>query len=391
MIKHMANRKKRAGVLALAVAAGISIVPLPENSAYAMEASDFKDVVSSYWGYPYIDFSSGKGIINGYQSEDGTYRFLPEKEVTKEESISMLYRVLSAAGKLESDEDFTPEFGEVFTENKIAAWAQKYVAYGLKYSLITEKELSGFTDDNGYGLPAPREQVALWTAKAMGRSLSPAYSLIYLDKDEIAAESLPYVDLLYRQGIMQGDDKKMFRPASGIKRAEFAAICNRVFDSADSEVYSEEKEIQSYRGTVVSTDSYQNRIMMTQSDGTARVIQVNPKTQIVIDGKVNYNGLAGVNAGAVSVVAWGAFYSPGAKNTDDQILQLHINTQTRKETGILTEIVNLDQEMSILKIKNKNRDVVCYILDSASRAENSPKTGTEVTFIADGIKILEMI
>ena len=109
---------------------------------------------------------------------------------------------------------------------------------------------------------------------------------------------------------MQGDDRKMFRPSSEIKRAEFAAICKRVFELETAGVYSEDREVLSCRGTIVSVDTYNNRIMMTQSDGTAKVIQVNPKSQIVIDGKVNYNGLGGITAGTAAVVAWGAFYNP---------------------------------------------------------------------------------
>jgi hypothetical protein len=353
-----------------------------------MSAGDFTDVAPDYWGYPYIDFSAGNGIINGYQSPDGSYQFLPENAVTKEEAMTMLYRALSASGKLKSTEDFSAEFTDLFTENRIADWAKKYVAYGLKYQLISENELTGFTDGSGFGIPAPREQVAEWTAKAMGRNISPAYSIIYVDKDNISSEKLPYVDLLYRQGIMQGDDTKMFRPASGIKRAEFAAVSNRVFESAGTEAYSESKEIQSYRGAIVSVDPYNCKIMMNQSDGTGRVIQINPKTQIVINGKVNYNGLAGIGAGSEAVVAWGAFYDEGRPNADD--LQLHVITKAQARTGLLTEIRKMDDSTSILKIENEDGDAIYYVLDKDSRTDGTPKKGTEVTFIADGIKILEM-
>ncbi len=387
----MNKRKKRAGVFALAIMTSVSLYPLqPGYSAYAMGASDFTDVKDTYWGCPYIDFSAGNGIINGYPSNNGTYQFLPEKQVTREEAASMLYRVLSAAGKLKSDEDLTTDYEELFTENHIAEWARKSVSYGLQYGLITDKELADFTDEKGLGQPASREQVAVWTAKAMDRNLAPAYSLTYSDKDDISKEVLPYVDLLYRQGIMQGDDKKMFHPADGVKRVEFAAICNRVFTSAGAEIYAVENEIQSYRGVIVSTDAFQNRILMTQSDGTVRAIQINPKTQIVIDGKVNYNGFAGITTGVNGVIAWGAFKSQDESDQDNQILQLHIITQTQANTGTLTDIRKLDDESSLLKIKNENGDLIYYILDRDSKTDGKPKTGKKVTFIADGIKVLEL-
>lgn len=383
------KRNKQKGSILLALLMGIGLFSFQEGDvSYAMSASDFTDVSVGYWGYSYIDFSAGNGIINGYPAPNGTYQFLPENSVSREESMTMLYRALSAAGKLKSTEDFSADYADLFTESKIADWSRIFVAYGLKYELITPDELVDFTDENGRGIPAPREQVALWTAKAMGRTLSPAYSLTYVDKDSISSEKLPYIDLLYRQGIMQGDDTKMFHPASNIKRAEFAAISNRVFESEKTGTYSEDKEIQSYRGTIVSVDSYQNKIMMTQSDGTGRVIQINPKTQIVINGKVNYNGLTGIGTGSAAVVAWGAFYDESS--ADDDVLQLHIITKTQTRTGLLTGVEQLDSSTSVLEIENEDGDPIYYVLDQNSSTDRTPQKGKAVTFIADGIKILEM-
>jgi len=381
------NKKRTAIIMAMIIGLGLFSYS-EEKFSYAMTAGDFADVAASYWGHPYIDFSAEKGIINGYSSPDGTYRFLPEKAVTKEESMAMLYRALSAADELKSTDNFSMEYTDLFAENKIADWAKTYVAYGIKYKLITEEELRDFTDENGRGIPAPREQIALWTAKAIARPLSPANSLIYIDKDSISSEKLPYIDLLYRQGIMQGDDTKRFHPASSIKRVEFAAISNRVFALAEAELYSVEKEIQSYRGTVVAVDSYNNKLMMTQSNGSGRVIQINPKTQIVINGKVNYNGLAGISMGTTAIVAWGAFYNESSPNEDD--LQLHVITKTQTRTGLLTGIENLDSSTSRLAIENSDKDTIYYIIDKNSRTEGTPRKGTVVTFLADGIKILEM-
>lgn len=385
----MYRRSKRIGTFILAFMVAFGLLSFQEEkSVYAMSAADFTDVATSYWGYPYIDFAAGSGIINGYRSYDGTDQFLPENPVSREESMAMLYRALSAADKLKSHEDFSADYADLLTEHKIADWAKKYVAYGLKYGLVAQSELADFTGENGAGIPAPREQVAFWTAKALGKNLSPACSLIYVDKDNISAEKLPYIDLLYRQCIMQGDDTKMFHPSSNIKRAEFAAISSRVFESAQIDSYSVEKEVQSYRGTIVSVDSYQNKIMMTQSDGSGKVIQINPKTQIVINGKVNYNGLSGIPAGSPAVVAWGAFYEQDSPK--DHVLQLHVITKTQPRTGLLTEIRRMDDSTSILEIENEDGDAIHYVLDKNSLTAGTPQKGTEVTFIADGIKILEL-
>lgn len=385
----MRKQYKRTAALILAFIIGLGFLfPAEENSAWAMTAGDFTDVDPAYWGCQYIDFAAGNGIINGYPSPNGTYQFFPEQAVTREEAMAMLYRALSAAGKLKGGEDLSEEYSDLFAEHMIADWAKPYVAYGLEYGIVTAEELADFTDENGLGTPAPREQAALWTAKAMERNLSPAWSLIYADKDSISPDKAPYIDLLYRQGIMQGDDMKMFHPSDGIKRVEFAAVSSRVFESAQSGAYSVDREVQSYRGTVVSVDTFSGRIMMTQSDGTGKVIQTDPKTQIVIDGKLNYNGLAGIGTGMAAVVAWGAFYDENDPDSED--MQLHVITKTQTRTGLLTGIEKKDDSTSILEIENEDGDVICYVLDKDSRTERAPRKGREVTFIADGIKILEM-
>lgn len=385
----MLIQRKRTGIIILAFLVGLGLFTFRDvRPVCAMSAADFTDVAAGYWGYSYIDFSANSGIINGYLSNDGTYRFYPENPVTKEESMTMLYRALSAAGKLKSTEDFSAEYTDLLEEHKIAGWARQYVAYGLKHNLVSREEIADFTDERGRGIPASREQVALWTAKAMERNLSPAFSLIYVDKDSISPEKLPYIDLLYRHGIMQGDDRKMFHPAGNIKRVEFAAISSRVFESAAAGAYSAEKEVQSYRGTIVSVDNNQHKIMMTQSDGTARMIQINPKTRIVINGKVNYNGLGSIETGSAVIVAWGAFYEQN--NPKNEALQLHVITKIQPRTGLLTAVEKMDSGTSILKIENSDGDTIFYVLSKDSLMEKDPQKGKAVSFLADGIKILEM-
>lgn len=389
----MKKRKNYIIIIALTICLSLGLSQNPgarDNLAFAMGAKDFTDIERGYWGYDYINFSAGKGIINGYLSSSGTYRFLPENSVSREESMAMIYRALDAAGKLKSKEDFSNDYINLFTVNKISGWAGKYIAYALKYGIIEEKELIDFTDDLGYGTPAPREQIAQWTAKAMNKGLAPAYSLDYADKDSISSEYIPYVDLLYRQGIMKGDDTNRFHPAAGIKRVEFAVICNRLYETQSSEVFDSAKESRSYRGTILSVDTNSNKIMMTESNGTARIIQANSKAQIVIDGKRTYNGLKGVKTGSIALVAWGAFDMGSNIEKSEIPLQLHIITKAESRIGLLTAIHEKDTSTSVLSIENADGDAIYYILDKNSKTGKNLMTGKEVTFITDGIKILEI-
>lgn len=361
-----------------------------ENVAYGLGAADFTDVQKDYWGYSFIDFAAGKGIINGYPDQKGSYYFAPEAKVSKEEAMSMVYHALSAAGKLESQEDFSSAYEGLFQEHQIAPWARKYVSYALKYKIIGGEDLTGFTDENGHGLSAKREEVAIWAGKSLDKGLAPAYSLDYVDKDNISLAAMPYVDLLYRQGIMQGDDTKMFYPDSSIKRVEFAVICNKVFDLYASDTYKIDKEVQSYRGTILSVDRINHKLMMTQSGGAAKVIQINPKTNILIDGKVGYNGMKDVPSDVVALVAFGAFYNEKEGGRGSEALQLHIVTKTQARVGLLSDIEKINQDISILTIKNSAEEDIYYVLDQHSTVLRTPQKGKEVTFITDGIKILEI-
>ena len=361
-----------------------------KNVAYGLGAADFTDVKKDYWGYSFIDFAAGKGIINGYPDPKGTYYFSPEAKVSKEEAMSMLYHALSAAGELESKEDFSQEYESLFLEHQIAHWAQKYVAYALKYKLVSKEELTGFTGDNGYGLSATREEVAIWTGKALDKGVAPAYSLDYVDKDNISTAAMPYVDLLYRQGIMQGDNTKMFHAESSIKRVEFAVICNKVFDLYASDTYKIDKEVQSYRGTILSVDPINHKVMMSQSGGAAKVIQISPKTNILIDGKVGYNGMKDIPSNVVAVVAFGAFHNEKEGGRGPEALQLHIVTKTQARVGLLSDMEKINQDISILIIKNAAEEEIYYVLDQRSTVLSTLQKGKEVTFITDGVKILEI-
>lgn len=89
------------------------------------------------------------------------------------------------------------------------------------------------------GNPAPRLAVAIWTAKALDKQAAGAYYLPFTDASQIDDASAKYVDMLYRHGIMKGswqpDGTVAFQPSAGVKRSEFAAISNRVFNNAGAE------------------------------------------------------------------------------------------------------------------------------------------------------------
>ena len=222
-------------LIALLVLGTISISDFStgQNRVYAATgASAFIDLHASHWGYSYVDFAAINGIITGYATPDGRFVFKSENPVSKEEALAMIYRALGASGKLLSIEDFSSDYQAALDEGEISSWARKFVAYGLKYNIVTLEELESFNAESGAGLSASREQTAVWTAKALGGKLMQTNTLLYGDLDQISTASLPYVDLLFRLNIMKGDNQGRFMPNASIKRVEFAAVTNRIFTAA---------------------------------------------------------------------------------------------------------------------------------------------------------------
>ncbi len=216
----------------------------------ATGAAAFIDLPEDHWGYAFVDFAAINGIISGYAMSDGRFKFMPENSVSKEEALTMIYRALGASGKLQSIEDFSAEYQTVLDGSRIAPWARKFIAYGLKYKILSEEELKSFTTAEGTRVPATREQAAIWTAKAIGGNLTTATALSYSDISSISTDALPYIELLYRLDVMKGDTLGRFLPKANIKRVEFAKVANRIFTVAKITTDDSNNGAASYRGNI---------------------------------------------------------------------------------------------------------------------------------------------
>ncbi|MBQ1906809.1 MAG: S-layer homology domain-containing protein, partial [Firmicutes bacterium] len=66
-------------------------------AAPAFAAAGFDDLSDSHWALSYIRTAQQKGIIEGYD-EGGVRVYKPEANVSRQECMTMLYRVLAAEG-----------------------------------------------------------------------------------------------------------------------------------------------------------------------------------------------------------------------------------------------------------------------------------------------------
>lgn len=192
--------------------------------------------LGNHWSKEAVSRLGALGIVQGY-SEGGRYYYRPNQQVTKEEAIALLLRVIGkeADAKKAAEEIGSGENGQ----SNLAFWSKGYLSVAQKLGAITDAELAdALADEQSALLPgenfrrfdmATREEVATWLVKlaaaAGSTELVPQYEnqaiFRYSDWQNIKAEYLPYVEMVTRAGIMKGTGSS-FAPKRGITRAEIA-------------------------------------------------------------------------------------------------------------------------------------------------------------------------
>lgn len=339
----------------------------------AFAAASFLDVPGDHWAKDDIAFAAEKGIVNGYYQEwSGTYTFAPESAVSYEEAATMLFRALSSAGDLDAAVDrvaLIEQYKEVLDQNNIAEWAREYIAYLLNKNIIKQEELSSFVIGEETGVPAPRNTVAAWVAKALEKDSAPVQYLPFADKSSINDEQAVYIDILYRYGIMKGslnlDGAVTFNGDTGVKRSEFAAISNRVY-RLQSEGNNSNADIFSYAAEQIGDLRYDK------------------SADVVVDGEMSSISADRASSGA-SVVA-------GMVLPSDLKSQVLFYTQPVASSGKIDKMEKLSDDVTRVTI-TKDKDKIYYIIDSNTiyvGNKSAVKVGASVSYIADGVKLIEI-
>lgn len=347
----------------------------------------FTDVAPDYWGAPYIEAAAEAGIIDGYAAgSTGTFIFKPENMVSKQESTAMIYRTLVKAGLLKEDVDLSLDYADILRASSIDSWAGRYAAYGFKYAYLAQADFAASTKTlKGGAVNAPRQTIAAWCAKAMGYELSAVSILPYGDALKVSPEMIPYVDALYRAGIMTGDTKGNLNPSDGIKRAEFAAICTRLLDSAQERAGTAqsarklEDSLIIAGGTVTDINTTDRTLLIKDLEGKTSRIQISSDAVIMLDGaEAAFSDLASL---------WNKYSSVSCiLGAGRQVL---VQTKALVQTGIIDSISSED-DYAVLTISMAGGARVKYCYDDQTILESTVKENAEISFIADGAYLLEI-
>lgn len=397
MYKKLYNKRKntldKMASLVLAISLVISINGFNSDYSYA-ETITFADVAETHWAKSSIDFASENGIVNGYYDEySNIYSFLPENNVSYEEAATMLYRAMVKAGVItnlseEETQELVLKYDEVLAQNNIADWAKSYISALLDRNIFDENALADFVGEKNIGNPVPREIVAIWTAKSIARDYAAVYYLPYTDVIDITPEASPYIDMLYRHEIMKGslqlDGSIAFMPKAGVKRCEFAAIANRVYENI-MQGYNIEKEAMEYTDV---NDLYMAEnllLIITDATGECSVSDLRDTKESIESFVINEPHFV------ISTFTGGQLDYSNAEETGI-IPELHIDFAVAKGSGKIKSIESFNNSTGAIKtvmtVEIEGHDFR-YIADDKVE-QNKIRKGSTVTFLADGLNIIEI-
>ena len=219
--------KKTKHTVALALAAMLACQPL---SVYA---ATFADMNQAPWAgaEASINKAASLGLVVGETRNGKTY-FRPRDSVSLSESCQLAYKLLIQTGKAKADDSITQKWTPIMNAYGIQSWAYPAVSYCLENGILATSNLSGFMK-NGSNLPATREQAATILGRALTKGVSSytanETTTTFLDNSSISTEAKPYVALLKRVGVVNGDDSNKFNPKKTLNRTETAVLVTNLY------------------------------------------------------------------------------------------------------------------------------------------------------------------
>lgn len=180
----------------------------PEEEAPAVE---FLDVPFGHFARGYIDALVSDGILSGM----GENKFMPEKEISRSEFVSILFRMSN-----DEESDFTGVFGDIALEDWFAN--DVYWAYN-----------AGITSGTGSGNFSPCASISREDMAVMLLKLSDYIGLTlpeikdaeeFKDEGDISDYAKAAILRLQAAGIISGDESGFFNPKATATRAEAATM-----------------------------------------------------------------------------------------------------------------------------------------------------------------------
>lgn len=335
-------------------------------------AAGFTDT-ENHWSASFVERACAENIVSGYPG--GVFK--PDAKVSHQEAMTMVCKTVESVlpGKLNMNKadsyrsmllglDFDP------------SWALPFGAALFDAGAAYKEDFSGTAKD-----PAARQTIGAWMVRAFDLPIAPLCETdCFTDMSSIASRYFGEAWALKHYGLMTGYVDGSLGPANQVTRAEFATVCVNTLDSMAklSEKNGKHKLADCLflkTGTIQSIDSKTNAISFSWGGSYC----VPADALIIVDGSyVDFASLASYS-GQNLVVSF--LY--------DQQSTLVIQTKPLAESGKVKSVAK-EGDFYNIGILTGSGHVVNYAL-SMDSGFKVPAEGAKVSFIAQGVEILEII
>ena len=177
-------------------------------------AGRYTDVPMSHWAYNAIEYLSGEKIIDGMG--DGIYN--PNGLITREAFTKILITAMDTS---------TEMYNVPFVDIDESHWAYPYVSTGAAIGIIKGIENDVF----GTGMSITRQDICTLIYRAYFPVETAGDNTDFCnDYNNISDYAKTAVSVMYKNGLLQGDDDGNFNPQNPATRAEVAMIFYRLLN-----------------------------------------------------------------------------------------------------------------------------------------------------------------
>ena len=137
------------------------------TGAHAENATSLSDNESGQYYTAAVNWAVRTGVVTGYTAGPDAGRFVPDREISREELATMVHRFAA----LEGADDSVPDsaYGGAPDAGDVSGWASGHVAWCYAHQVLTGHADTGLLEPQGTATRAQMAKMAVLTIKAMGR------------------------------------------------------------------------------------------------------------------------------------------------------------------------------------------------------------------------------
>ena len=137
------------------------------TGAHAENATSLSDNESGQYYTAAVNWAVRTGVVTGYTAGPDAGRFVPDREISREELATMVHRFAALEGASDSVPDSA--YGGAPDAGDVSGWASGHVAWCYAHQVLTGHADTGLLEPRGTATRAQMAKMAVQTIKAMGR------------------------------------------------------------------------------------------------------------------------------------------------------------------------------------------------------------------------------